>query len=151
MNYQLMNGDLSYWEEMTERYFLAELTEQEEARLRRFLCSDEARDARFDEARATMSYLYVAQAEASPAPSEGGERQSPAMSGGRINPPLLWRRRGRLAIAVAASLLVAFLGWHQYRQYNVSSVRMAGEDIEEADASLLMRQQMTAMFNPLDQ
>lgn len=121
--------DLSYWEDLAERYFLAETTEAEEARLRRFLCSEEARDARFDEVRATMSYLYAAT-----------QKHSPKVGTGR-----------RLAIAVAASLLVAFLGWYQYQQYNISTVRIAGQDIEEADASMLMQEQMTAMFNPLDQ
>ena len=121
--------DLSYWEDLAERYFQAATTEAEEARLRRFLCSEEARDAHFDEVRATMSYLYAAT-----------QKHSSKRGAGR-----------GLAIAVAASLLVAFLGWYQYQQYNISTVRIAGQDIEEADASLLMQEQMTAMFNPLDQ
>jgi len=136
-----MKRDLSYWEDLAERYFLAETTEAEEARLRRFLCTDEARDARFDELRATMSYLHVART------AKEVRSSSPLLGRGRgrLFP---WKGQGRLAIAVAACLLIAFLGWHQYRQYSISSVRMAGEYVEDADASLLMQEQMTAMFNP---
>ena len=54
------------------------------------------------------------------------------------------------AIAVAACLFIAmFLGWYQYQQYNISSVRIAGEDIE-TDASVVMQKQMAEMFNSLD-
>ena len=119
--------DLSYWEEMTERYFLAETTDEEEVQLRRFLCSSQAQDSRFDEIRATMSLLYVSRP----------KRR-------------LYVKHPYRAIAVAACLCVAmFLGWRQYQQHNISSVRIAGEDVE-ADASLLMQQQMAEMFNPID-
>ena len=124
-----MKYKLSYWEDLAERYFLAETTEREEAQLRRFVCSEEAQDPRFDEVRATMSYLHVAR-KASSAPSRRGERLK--------------------AIAVAACLAIAmFLGWYQYQQYNISDVRVAGQDVE-ADASLLMQKQMAEVFNPLD-
>lgn len=119
--------DLSYWEAMAERYFLAETTENEEAQLRKFLCSSEAQDSRFDEIRATMSYLQVS-------------RPKKDVS---VKLPLK-------AIAVAACLVIAmFLGWYQYQQYNISSVRIAGEDIE-TDASVVMQKQMAEMFNSLD-
>lgn len=120
--------DLSYWEDLAERYFLAETSEREEAQLRKFLCSDAARDHRFDEIRATISLLHV----------------SHPQSGSSVI------RYSFRTIAVAACLcLAAFLGWYQYHQYNISSVRVAGEDVE-ADASLLMQQQMTEMFNPIN-
>ena len=112
---------------MAERYFLAETTENEEAQLRKFLCSSEAQDSRFDEIRATMSYLQVS-------------RPKKDVS---VKLPLK-------AIAVAACLVIAmFLGWYQYQQYNISSVRIAGEDIE-TDASVVMQKQMAEMFNSLD-
>jgi len=120
--------DLSYWEALAERYFLAETTEEEEAQLRKFLCSIQARDPRFDEIRATMSFLHICR-----------PKRKPSMG-----LPLK-------AIAIAACLCIAmFLGWYQYHQHNISCVRIAGEDIE-ADASLMMQKQMTEMFNPLDQ
>ena len=126
----IMDYELSYWLAMTERYFLAETTEEEEARLRKFLCSSEGQDPRFDEVRATMAYLQVCR-EASPVPSKGGGKHP-------------------LYIAVAACLVIAmFLGWYQYQQYNISSVRVAGEDIE-TDASMVMQKQMAEMFNSLD-
>ena len=119
--------DLFYWEAMAERYFLAETTEKEEAQLRKFLCSSEAHDPRFDEIKATMSFLHISRPKNRP----------------YVKHPLR-------AIAVAACLCAAiFLGWHQYQQHNVSSVRIAGEDIE-MDASLLMQQQMNETFNPID-
>ena len=116
--------NLSYWEEMAERYFLAETTDEEEQRLRKFLCTQEAQNARFDEIRATLSYLHVSRAQHTPP----------------IKHPLK-------ALAVAACLgAVAFLGWYQYQQQNISSVRIAGQDVE-ADASLLMEHQLTEMFS----
>ena len=128
--------DLSYWEQMAERYFLAETSEEEEAQMRKFLCSSQAQDSRFDEIRATMSLLHVCR-QASP------KRGVKYADEGTLFP---W---GRLRIiAVAACLCVAmFLGWYHYQQRNISSVRIAGEDVE-ADASLLMQRQMAEMFNP---
>lgn len=127
-----MKHELSYWEDLAERYFSAETTDEEEALLRKFLCSKEAQDSRFDEVRATVSYLHVCRQSFSP-------DAAPAR-----------REKVGLLLAIAASLCIAaFLGWQEYREYNISSVRMAGEDIE-ADASLLMQQQMTEMFNPID-
>lgn len=121
--------DLSYWEALAERYFLAETSEEEEARLRKFLCSSEAKDQRFDEVRATMSFVHVCR---------------PKTGNPYVSLPLK-------AITIAACLcLAAFLGWHQYQQYNISSVRIAGQDVE-ADASLLMQKQMAEMFDPLNQ
>jgi hypothetical protein len=38
------------------------------------------------------------------------------------------------------------LGWYQYQQQNISSVRIAGQDVE-ADASLLMEHQLAEMFS----
>jgi len=120
--------DLSYWEDLAERYFLAETSEREEAQLRKFLCSDAARDHRFDEIRATMSLLHVSH---------------PKRKTFVMRHPL-----GTLT-AAACLFLAVFLGWHQYQQHNMSCVRIAGKDTE-ADASLLMQRQMTEMFNPIN-
>lgn len=120
--------DLSYWEDLAERYFQAETSEREEAELRKFLCSSAANDPRFDEIRATMSLLHVSR---------------PSAKFNVIRHPLR-------TIAVAACLCVAFfLGWYQYQQHNICCVRVAGEDIE-ADASLLMQQQMAEVLNPIN-
>ena len=61
-----MKHELSYWEALAERYFSAETTDEEEALLRSFLCSKEAQDSRFDEVRATVSYLHVCRQSLSP-------------------------------------------------------------------------------------
>ena len=124
-----MNYELSYWEDLAERYFLAETTEEEEAQLRKFLCSSEGQDMRFDEVRATMSYLHACRSK---------------HKNTSLKLPLK-------AVAVAACLCIAaFLGWQQYQQRYMSSVRIAGQDVE-ADAALLMQRQMVEMFNPVDQ
>jgi len=116
--------DLSYWEEMAHRYFLAETTDEEEQRLRKFLCTKEAQNARFDEIRATLSYLHVSRVQHKPS----------------VKHPFR-----TLAIAACLSA-IAFLGWYQYQQQNISSVRIAGQDVE-TDASLLMERQLTEMFS----
>lgn len=116
--------DLSYWEELAQRYFLAETTDEEERQLRNFLCTKEAQDARFDEIRATLSYLHVSRAQ-HPQPVRHPFR----------------------ALAIAACLsAITFLGWYQYQQQNISSVRVAGQAVE-ADASQLMEQQLAEMFS----
>lgn len=116
--------DLSYWEEMTERYFLAETTEEEERKLRSFLCTSQSQDARFDEIRATLSFLDVCKSQQAPRP-----------------------RYALRALAVAACLsAVAFIGWYQHQQQDISSVRIAGQTVE-ADASQLMEQQLAEMFS----
>jgi predicted MPP superfamily phosphohydrolase len=116
--------DLSYWEEMTERFFLAETTEEEERQLRRFLCTKQAQDPRFDEIRATFSYLDVC------------KTRQPSRTNYMLR-----------TLAVAACLsAIAFLGWHQYHQKNISSVRIAGQTVE-ADARQLMEQQLAEMFS----
>lgn len=115
--------DLSYWEAMAERYFLAETTEEEELLLRNFLCTPEAQDPRFDEIRATLSYLHVCKSQTTSA------------------------KHPLRALAIAAGLCAfAFLGWYQYHQQNVSSVRIAGQNVE-VDASQLMERQLTEMFS----
>ena len=117
--------DLTYWEELAERYFLAETSEEEELMLRRFLCSSEGQEPRFDEVRATLAFLHVCRTQRTV----------------RVTHPLR-------ALAIAACFCAAaFLGWYQYHQHNISSVRIDGEMVE-ADASQLMQQQMAEMFNP---
>ena len=49
-----------YWLEIVNRYFEAETTEEEERLLKRFLASDEAQGAEFDEARAVMGVFATA-------------------------------------------------------------------------------------------
>ena len=125
--------DLSYWEAMAERYFQAETTEEEEAQLRRFLCSSQAQDSRFDEIRATVSFLHASNA------------RNLHVSRPKSRPYVKHPYR---AVAVAACLCIAVLfGWYQYHQHNISSVRIAGETVE-ADAQQLMQHQMAEMFNP---
>ena len=122
-----MVNELSYWEALAERYFQAETSEEEEVRLRKFLCSEGGQDPRFDEVRAAMSFLHVCRSKRGPS----------------VEFPFK-------AVAVAACLCAAaFLGWYQYQQYNMSDVRVAGQEVE-ADASLLMQKQMAEVFNPLD-
>lgn len=133
-----MVQELSYWEALAERYFQAETTEEEEAQLRRFLCSSQAQDPRFDEIRATVSLLN-----ARVLPIGRAQTEQKNLRRRALKLPLR-------TIAVAACLCIAmFLGWYQYQQHNISSVRIAGEETE-ADASLLMQQQMTEMLNPVD-
>lgn len=143
--------DLSYWEALAERYFQAETSEREEAELREFLCSSQAQDSRFDVIRATMSLLHVCR-QASPKKGVNYADEGIPSPWKRVLPYGLAQAAGeRLRIiAVAACLCAAaFLGWYQYQQYNISSVRIAGEDVE-ADASQLMQQQMAEVLNPVN-
>lgn len=49
-----------YYDNLIERYFEAETSEQEEQELLQFLLSPDAEDERYDEVRATMGYALTA-------------------------------------------------------------------------------------------
>ena len=112
---------------LIDRYFEGETTEQEEARLRAFLCSTE--DPPVDDVRATMSYLAV------------GRR----LHGQPTR--RLWR-----PVAAAASVVLACMlglaGWHYYRQQNLCMATVAGQEIPREQATELMFSQMQEMLNP---
>lgn len=117
--------DLKYWQELAERYFLAETSEEEERLLRRFLCTEEAQDSRFDEIRATISFIHA------------GRQNHRAHSLGQ----------GVKVACIAACLCgIAFMGWHLHQQ-NACTVRIAGKRVE-ANATELMEKQMADMFSP---
>lgn len=54
-----MTQNINQWLDLTERYFDGETTDEEERRLRHFLASAEASDARFDGIKAVMGFLVV--------------------------------------------------------------------------------------------
>lgn len=115
-------------EALAERYFSAEISEQEERVLRAFLLTEEGADTRFDELRATMSYLSV------------GRQlyQAP--------------RRSHRLVAVAASLILALAlgvtGWYATRPPETFQATVAGREISKEKATQLMFSQMRDMFNP---
>ena len=120
--------DLAYFKALTERYFKAETTEDEEAELRSFLSTNAALDPHFRDLRATFALLHE---------RERHTRRRPAA------------HRFRLVAAAACLLVAVFLGWKHYQSYNQTYVRIAGEKVE-ADASQLMQKQMEEMFNTIE-
>ena len=103
-----------YWLDIVNRYFEAETTEEEERLLKRFLASDEAQGAEFDEARAVMGVFATARSSSLSASrkleyatSRSTVPESSALSPQRtMNTSLKW-----LSVAAAVVLAVG-LWWH---------------------------------------
>lgn len=89
-----------YWAALIERYFEAQTTAEEEAALRRFLCSPQGSAPRYDEVRAVMGFLAVGHS----------LHQRSAVRTARPKP--LWHRVAGIAASVV--LVIGFLvaGWH---------------------------------------
>ena len=100
-----------YWLDIVNRYFEAETTEEEERLLKRFLASDEAQGAEFDEARAVMGVFATARCSSSPSAREESENASsrttvPESSALSLQKTIKW-----LSVAAAVVLAVG-LWWH---------------------------------------
>ncbi|MBQ7987890.1 MAG: hypothetical protein IJ253_05205 [Bacteroidaceae bacterium] len=111
-------------------YFEGETTEQEEGRLRAFLCSTD--DPAYDDVRATMSYLAV------------GRRlhRSPSRR--------LWRPMAAAASVVLVCML-GLAGWRYYQQQNLCVATVAGHEVPREQATELMFSQMQEMLNPTNE
>ena len=111
-------------------YFEGETTEQEEGRLRAFLCSTD--DPAYDDVRATMSYLAV------------GRRlhRSPSRR--------LWRPMAAAASVVLVCML-GLAGWRYYQQQNLCVATVAGHAVPSEQATELMFSQMQEMLNPTNE
>ena len=59
MSHKHRYSDLAYWKWLTERYFDAETTPEEERELCRFLASPEGQQPQFDDVRHVMGYLIT--------------------------------------------------------------------------------------------
>lgn len=141
-----------HWDQLVERYFEALTTETEERRLRRFLCSPEGADPRYDDVRAVMGFLAVGRQ----------TLRRPA----RVRPA----RRVLHWAAAAALLLLAAGGagwWITDRQRNVcvayvdghrvtdteTVMCQAAEALDAVDRQLgdpTVEQQLNDMFHTLD-
>ena len=100
-----------YWLEIVNRYFEAETTEEEERLLKRFLASDEAQGAEFDEARAVMGVFATARCSSSLSAREESKNASscatvPESSALSPQKTIKW-----LSVAAAVVLAVG-LWWH---------------------------------------
>lgn len=109
-----MKKDITYYNQLAERYFDAETTADEERELVAFLCSSEANAPCYDEVRATMGYIVTAR-----------RRPKPTR---RLVP---YARRWA---AAACLFLVACSGWVFYHQYGADEdciVYIAGERVKD--------------------
>ena len=100
-----------YWLDIVNRYFEAETTEEEERLLKRFLASDEAQGAEFDEARAVMGVFATARCSSSLSTRRESEKASsratvPESSALSPQKTIKW-----LSVAAAVVLAVG-LWWH---------------------------------------
>lgn len=89
-----------HWDALIERYFEAQTTAEEEAALRRFLCSPQGRASRYDEVRAVMGFLAVGRS----------LHQRSAVRTARPTP--LWHRVAGIAASVVVAVGLSVAGWH---------------------------------------
>ena len=59
MKNEKKNKDMEYWLAVSERYFDAQTTDEEEKELLHFLASNAAKDPAFNEIKAVMGYFYT--------------------------------------------------------------------------------------------
>lgn len=109
-----MKKDITYYNQLAERYFEAETSAAEERELAAFLSSPEANDSRYDELRATMGYIVTAR-----------RRQKRTF---RLVPHVQrWA-------AAACMFLVAGSGWFFYHQFGADEdciVYIDGERVKD--------------------
>lgn len=126
--------DKAYWLALAERYFEAETTLKEEARLKRFLATPEAAGSEFDELRAVMGYFAV------------GRKQQ------RITRRTAAPRMALYArVAAAAILLLIALPWGyrqliQSQEKNICVAYVGGKQLTDANEVMaLMHQTLQGM------
>lgn len=124
-----------HWSALTERYFAAECTPQEEERLRHFLTTPEGAGHEFDELRAVMGYLSVGRQ----AHREEMRRLHHRSAAWR---PLLY---AAAAIALLLTIAVPLTDRKTAEEENVCVVYIHGERC--TDTGEVMRQMKRSMQN----
>lgn len=124
MSHHTTSSDLSYWEQLTERYFAAQTTPDEERELCRFLASPQGQQPQFDDVRHVMGYLITAR-RLHTAPAHAPARR------------LQWKRLATAA-AVALVLVVPPVAHYVWQSRNVCVAYVNGQKI--TDPQLVMQQ-----------
>lgn len=119
MSHKHRYSDLNYWKWLTERYFDAETTPEEERELCRFLASSQGQQPQFDDVRHVMGYLIT-----------GRRRHT------RAAVPTHAARRLRLtrmaaAAALAALLIVPPVARYVWQSRNVCVAYVNGKEITD--------------------
>lgn len=118
MSHKHRYSDLAYWKWLTERYFDAETTPEEERELCRFLASPEGQQPQFDDVRHVMGYLIT------------GRRHHPTAaapaSARRLRLP-----RMAAAAALAALLIVPPVARYVWQSRNVCVAYVNGQKITD--------------------
>ena len=147
----------AYWDALIERYFEAQTTDEEEAALRRFLCSQQGSASRYDEVRAVMGFIAV-----------GRSLQSPAVPQKQVRSFRL-QTLGRIAAVVIVAMGVGLAAWHtQSQPTEVCIAYVDGCEITDREAVIAlmtgtmqevlaedptaeMEAQMSEMFSVMDE
>lgn len=156
------------WDELVRRYFEAETTGEEEERLRRFLVSEEGRDARYDEVRAVMGFFACGRAHAAAAVSPGpaAAHAAPAVRSS-VRRPFRWLRACAAAAvlalvalpvakrpaAVPPDVCVAYIGGREVTAPDAVLGQMfcSFENVGLADGTLSVESQLNEMFDTLEE
>ena len=92
MKIEKKNKDMEYWLAMSERYFDAQTTDEEEKELLHFLASNAAKDPAFNEIKAVMGYLHTGRSVA---------RKEKSLNRRTINKAIQWASIAACAAAIA--------------------------------------------------
>lgn len=133
----------NYWRELSERYFDARTTEEEEAALRRFLASDVG-GAEFNDVRAVIGFSAVGRAK---------QRKAKAK---RLRRAIAGIAAAVTAIAIAVPALlnqnddvyIAYIGGTQYTDQEVviSQMHAALAEVMQPEAEDIVQSQMEGFF-----
>ena len=135
------DSNMEYWLALSEKYFDASTTKEEEKALAQFLTSDAANDRAFDEIKAVMGYLSTGRSIAIKA------KEPRRRTAGKV---IQWVS---IAACVAVIAVIGTSTWKQYTPVNVpvekKEIYYAYIDGNEYTSEDIAMQQMLTIMNKM--
>ncbi len=132
MKNEKKNKDMEYWLAMSERYFDAQATDEEEKELLHFLASNAAKDPAFNEIKAVMGYLHTGRSVA---------RKEKSLNRRTIDKAIQWASIAACAAAIA--IIGTSIGQHYTESEEIYYAYIDGE--EYTDEEFVMQNMLATM------
>ena len=132
MKNEKKNKDMEYWLAMSERYFDAQTTDEEEKELLHFLASNAAKDPAFNEIKAVMGYLHTGRSVA---------RKEKSLNKRTIDKAIQWASIAAFAAAIA--IIGTSIGQHYTESEEIYYAYIDGE--EYTDEEFVMQNMLATM------
>lgn len=132
MKNEKKNKDMEYWLAMSERYFDAQTTDEEEKELLHFLASNAAKDPAFNEIKAVMGYLHTGRSVA---------RKEKSLNRRTIDKAIQWASIAACAATIA--IIGTSIGQHYTESEEIYYAYIDGE--EYTDEEFVMQNMLATM------